>query len=261
MLNINFKVDDNILARVIISKSKMPTEFANYLWDKYNSSYIKIQRHLLAADIDSNIIKEVQQQSFFQNFLKQANENLIRIKQNWIQKEKIINEFLLKIIKTDFSLNTTCNIVSPELNTGHNIGNNSFVWGHIKGLEDTNYDLVYLVHESLHSYFESDNLSHSIIEEIADVELCKLLNHTYLGYDYHNFTVENHVKLFPFWNLYLNRNIRMIGIEQKYRNIKYDVNIFEKFRNDISKMNINQFLNFVKREIKMIKFETTYTIV
>ena len=31
-----------------------------------------------------------------------------------------------------------------------------------------NYDLVYLVHEYLHSYFENDYLSHSIIEEIAD---------------------------------------------------------------------------------------------
>lgn len=260
MLNINFEVNSNILAREIISRSNMPTEFANYLWGKYNSSYIKIQRHVMAEDIDINIIQELQQKTFFQDYLKQSNENLIRIKQNWIQNREIINKFLLEIIKTEFNLDVTCNIVSPNLNAGHNIGNNSFVWGHTKGLKDANYDLVYLVHESLHSYFEHDNLSHSIIEEISDIELSKMLNKTKCGYSCHNFTIENHVKIFPFWNLYLNRKIEEIKLEQKNRNITYKINNFEKFRDEITKMDIKNFLDFLKDKIKTVNFESFYII-
>lgn len=260
MLNINFKVDNNILAREMISKSIMPVEYANYLWDRYNSSYIKLQKQINVEDIDVKIIQDLQQQLFFKDFLKQANENLIRIKQKWIQNEEKINKFLLKIMKCDFDLNLTCYIVSPRLNSGHNIGNNSFIWGHTKGLKDINYDLVYLVHESLHAYFSKDNLSHAIIEEISDIELSKLLNKTETGYECHNFTLEDHIKIFPFWNLYLSKDIKEIEKEQKNRNIEYEIYSFEKFRSDIQKMDINQFIIFLKNKIDKINFKTLYKI-
>lgn len=261
MLNINFKVDNDLLAREMISKSVMPVEYANYLFDKYNCSYIKIQRQMTVESIDIKIIQELQQQSFFKDYLRLANENLVRIKQNWMKNEEIINKFLLKIMKINFDLNVMCNIVSPQLNSGHSIGKNSFVWGHTKGLEDSNYDLVYLVHESLHSYFNKDNLSHAIIEEISDIELSKLLNKTEIGYECHNFTLENHIKIFPFWNLYLLKDNKEIEKEQKNRNIEYTINSFEKFRNNIQTMNINQFINFLREKIDKIKFRTLHKII
>ncbi len=262
MLKINFKIDENVLAKEIISQSAMPVAFANYLWEKYKSSYIVLQNqpNINDNDIDCNIILELKQEKFFQNNLKEAKENLLRIKQNWNKKEKLINDFLLKILKTDINLNMTCYIVSTSLHCGHNIGNNSFVWGHPKGIEDANYDLVYLVHESLHSFFDKDNLSHTIIEEISDIELSKLLNNTNNGYKHHTYTTENHIKIFPFWNIYLNRSCEDINLEQKYRNIKYKINNFEKYRNEISKMDILHFLDFVKNKINNVNFTTIYTI-
>ena len=65
MLNIKFKTDIDITARLMISKSNMPTDFANYLCDKYRILYILLQKNLTANEIDKNIILELQQQEFF----------------------------------------------------------------------------------------------------------------------------------------------------------------------------------------------------
>ena len=39
MLNIEFEIDEDIIARKMISRSCMPAEFANNLWGKYNEDY------------------------------------------------------------------------------------------------------------------------------------------------------------------------------------------------------------------------------
>ena len=59
MLNIKFRIDPNLMARVIISTSKMPTELANYLWNKYRLSYQILQKDLHSTEIDNNIILEL----------------------------------------------------------------------------------------------------------------------------------------------------------------------------------------------------------
>lgn len=252
MLNIKFEVNEDILLRQIVQKSKMPVDFANYLWDKYNDSYIILKNNFLSENIDFNILKELKKQSFFSAMLQQAKENCERIQQNWIIKNKEINDYLKKIFKMDFVLEIKAFIVSPNLNSGQNIGNNCFVWGHQKGISDENYDLVYLVHESLHSFFNKDNLSHAIIEKIADIELAKILNKTTLGYETHDFTKKEHIRIFPFWNLYMKRTKREIVREQKLFNIKYDIDKFEVYRERIQKMNIFELIDFLKVEAEKI---------
>lgn len=80
VLNIDFQVNKDILLRRIVQKSKMPVNFANYLWEKFNDSYIKIKNSLLSKYIDLNILKEIEEQSFFDEILQQAKENCERIK-------------------------------------------------------------------------------------------------------------------------------------------------------------------------------------
>ena len=217
MISITFKVEPDFIARYMIKKSKMPRDFANFLWNKYNCSYISLQKNMQSNNIDLNILKELKEQDFFIETLEKAKENLKRIEKNWgLNKEKI-NNILFKLMKTQFDLHTTCFVLSPELNGGHHLGNFSFIWGHEMGLKNPNYDLVYLVHESLHSYFNSDDLSHAIIENIADIELSKLLDQTNIcRYDTHPFLQELHAKILPFWNLYLNHNKSEISKEDKF---------------------------------------------
>lgn len=261
MLNIKFKIDKDMLSRIMISLNAMPTETANYLWLKYNSSYRLIQQSITSEDIDQNIIKELQQQSFFSETLLQAKENCKRVEKIWETKQLEINNYLKDIIRIDFSLNMTAYIVSPSMHVGVYLGNNCFAWGHSNGLKDNNYDLVYLVHESLHSFFESDNVSHAIIENISDIELSKILNNKKIGYKCHNFTKEEHIKIFPFWNLYLNKSKKEIKEEQDILNIQYDIESVEHYREKISKMNIKEFIEFVKSKIGSIKLNSFYQLI
>lgn len=261
MLSIDFKVDKDILAREMISKNRMPTEYANYLWEKFNNSYMRLQKNVCNNRIDLNILYELQNQKFFDEQMKKAKNNLARIKQNWLSNQEKINCYLTKVMKVDFNLKVQCFIVSPELNEGLNIGNNCVIWGDEQGTINKNHDLVYLVHESLHSFFDRNLLTHTIIEKIADIELCKILSNSSTGYPVHTYTQDNHVKIFPFWNLYMNRSKDEIKKEQINENIKYDIDKFEIYRDSLSKMNINEFILFLQDKIEEVKFKQYYEII
>ena len=244
MLNIRFQIDDNIMAKIMISKSMMPKKFAHYLWDNYKTSYSLLIKDIKSNEIDNNIILELQQQDFFRNYYEKAKKNLERIQNIWKKNSDRINSFLKKIFKKEFTLDSTAIIVPPSLNTGTSIGNNQIVWGHVNGVNDENYDLVYLVHESLHSYFFKNDLTHTIIENIADIELAKFLNKTN-SYEGHPDLKPMHIKILPFWNIYLNKKQEDIVRENKINNISYDIKDFEKYRTKISRMNIDEFVEFL----------------
>ena len=247
MLNIKFQTDEDILARIMISKSEISTSFANYLWDKYKSSYMLLQKDIKVHEIDNNIILELKQQNFFKTFFNEAKNNLKRIKKNWEKYKNKINLFLKGIFKKEFTLETTAIIVAPTLCCGINIGDNKFVWGHKNGLTDKNYDLVYLVHESLHSYFKNDDITHTIIEKISDLELAKFLNDSEKGYTGHSKLKELHIKILPFWNIYLNKTQEDIAKEKELYNINYALNNFIKYKSKINIMNIDDFIKFIKQ--------------
>lgn len=246
MLNIDFKVSEEILARVIIYKSSMPTDFANYLWDKYKDSYRELKKRLSSHNVDANIIKEVQQQEFFIKYLQDAKDNLIRIKRGWLSNQNRIETFLKNIFKVDIDLFITGYIVSPSLNCGTNIGGDSIVWGHNKGLKNLNYDLVYLVHECLHSFFPKGNLYHAIIESIADVELAKMLNNTAESYPCHAFTKEMHDTIYPYWNLFLGKSKEQICLELEHSKREYDIEKYENERDCLESLNIFEFVKFME---------------
>ncbi len=246
MLNITFKIDKNIIARFVISKNIMKREYANYLWSKYQFSYMKLQHKVLDNTIDNNIILELQQQDFFNDYLKDAEENLKRIENYWQANKDKINTYLEKIFKKNFDLTTTAIIVPCYFNSGMNIGSNEFIWGHNKGLKNANYDLIYIVHESLHSYFKDNMITHAIIENIADIELSKFLKSTDIANDAHDYLKDTHIKVLPFWNIYLNKSKETIEKENEENNISYNFNEFKTYEKEISKMNIDDFVNFLE---------------
>ena len=246
MLNIKFKIDKDIMAKLVISKNLMPIPFANYIYDKYKSSYLLLLRNSKSNKIDNNIILELQQQVFFKQYLNEANQNLARIENNWIKYKDKINEYLAKIFKKDFAIDTTAIIVCPALNTGTNLENNTIAWGHQKGLDDAFYDLIYLVHESLHSYFKMDEITHAIIENIADFELTKLLNDSEKGYPGHEYLKMLHIKILPFWNIYLEKKKADIEKTNAINNISYDQSAFDKYKSKIKNMNIDDFVTFLE---------------
>ena len=261
MLNIRFQIDDNIMAKIMISKSMMPKKFAHYLWDNYKISYSLLIKDIKSNEINNNIILELQQQDFFKISYEKAKKNLERIQNNWEKNSDRINLFLNKIFKKEFTLDLTCIIVPPSLNTGTSIENNQIVWGHVNGVNDNNYDLVYLVHESLHSYFEKNDLTHTIIENIADIERAKFLNKTN-SYEGHPDLKPMHIKILPFWNLYLNKKQEDIVRENKINNIAYNLKDFVEYKTKIKNLNIDEFVEFLEKLNldKLLDIKSSYTI-
>lgn len=261
MLNIRFQIDDNIMAKIMISKSMMPKKFAHYLWDNYKISYSLLIKDIKSNEINNNIILELQQQDFFKISYEKAKKNLERIQNNWEKNSDRINLFLNKIFKKEFTLDLTCIIVPPSLNTGTSIENNQIVWGHVNGVNDNNYDLVYLVHESLHSYFKKNDLTHTIIENIADIELAKFLNKTN-SYEGHPDLKPMHIKILPFWNLYLNKKQEDIVRENKINNIAYNLKDFVEYKTKIKNLNIDEFVEFLEKLNldKLLDIKSSYTI-
>lgn len=262
MLEINFEVNEEIIARRLLEDNRMPVDIANYLWDKYRMSYMALQRSFLAENIDKNLIEELCKQKFFRKIVQDSKNNMARIEKNWKENQLIINNFLKKILKLELNLQVTAYIVPPEYNQfiGSFKKGNKFIWGHWKGLEDKNYELVYLVHESLHSYFERGELTHAIIEKISDIELARFLNKTENHYAYHKENQEEHIKIYPFWNLYLNKTKEEIIKDQKFTKISYDIEKYERYREILSKLNIDEFLQFAKENENTINYQTYYEI-
>ena len=256
MLNIKFNTDEDIMARMMISKSEMPVDFANYLWGKYKISYILLQKNFKSNEIDNNIILELKHQNFFKNYCHEAEKNLERITINWEKHKNTINAFLNKIFKKEFTVNVSAIIFAPPLCCGKNIGNNQFVWGHKCGLTDEIYDLVYLVHESLHSYFENNDVAHTIIENISDFELAKILNKSENVYNGHENLKLLHIKILPFWHIYLNKTQEDIEKDKRFYNVNYEQKDFVEFKTKIKDMNIDDFIKFIEQ----INFENLLNV-
>ena len=263
MLNIKFKTDKDIMAKLVISKNLMPIPFANYIYDKYKSSYLLLLRNSKSNKIDNNIILELQQQVFFKQYLNEANQNLERIETNWIKYKDKINAYLSKILKKDFTIDTTAIIVCPALNTGTNLRNNTIAWGHQKGLDDAFYDLIYLVHECLHSYFKRDEITHTIIENIADIGLAKNLENKDVSFDdCHSYIKMLHIKILPFWNIYLEKKKADIEKTNAINNISYDQSAFDKYKSKIKNMNIDDFVTFLEELDldELVNIKSSYSI-
>ena len=261
MLNLSFCTDDKIMARFMISTSRMPVKLANELWAKYKTDYQTLQRDIYSPLDNEAIIFELMKSDLFKQLKNEAINNCIRIEKLWQSSSDKINHFLEKICKKQLTLLQSAIIVAPSLCTGRNIGDNKFLWGHNLGLSDSNYDLVYLVHEALHSYFPNGTLTHAIIENIADVELCKYLNSSPSHYPTHDYTNDYRVKIFPFWNLYLNQSESELLKRQKEEKIYYKVSDFEKYRDTLKELDIDKLVDFLKEHINEIDYETSYQIV
>lgn len=247
MINLKFKVSEDILARKMFSSKAMPKNFANYLWEKYKNSYEELKLYVRSECIDKNILIELQNQPFFKELVIKSQINCKKMKNLWNKNKQKITNFLTSILRKEIDLNLTANIVAPEICVGLNLRNNQFVWGHEKGEKDLNYNLVYMMHETLHSYFSLGNINHAIIENITDIELAKYLNETETGYSTHKFTQDAHIQIFPYWNLYLNRTKEEIEKEQTTMNIFYNIEEYEHLRNNFKNLNIDEFVDYCKK--------------
>ncbi len=156
-MNIDFRVSkDYLIARIINSRDKN-LENAKDIYEIQKliaeGKDVKIPQHLIDK------VREVEGSSEFQQLYKENLEYMDSIKEYYQgNREKI--EGYLRTLGIDLNdLQLTSFISHPTFNAGQNMGGNIFFFGHSRGVEDKNYNIIYLIHESLHSFIPYNKYS------------------------------------------------------------------------------------------------------
>jgi hypothetical protein len=245
--------------KIKISDSRLE-DLKNELWnsdrqgykDVFNINEFNPQYYL----IDNDVIKTINNFKNTLEFKKIHQETVLycdMIKKYWNQVSDEIVSFLKNILRINIDKEFDVYITHPDTCTGFSF-NGSIAWGHFKGLSDMNYNIVYLIHESLHNLIpfdldetsDSASIKHSIIELISDYELYSKLSgvskynvgHPNLK-EYRNF-------VYPYWLKYLGLNNEQIIERIKFDGL--DTNEFNLSKVNIEALNINEFIKFCVKE-------------
>ncbi len=251
MLKVKFTVDEDIIARFMLTSKKLKDFIPDYYSKLKQEKVDFLDSHKFA--VKDRYIKEIKEYDMFKRILEQSYKNESRLEEIFSRNNKKLTMFLSKILKIkNFSIEEqTVYVFDYHVNAGCNIGNNKILFGMLdeKRSFNENYELTYLIHEILHSFFRNNDITHAIIENIADFELCKFLNNSswhYHGHCSDNYSlVDLHKKIYPYWNLYLNKDKKEIESDTDFNEFKYNVDDFEHLRKELKNMDILEFTNFL----------------
>lgn len=259
----NYDLKSKIFVALNILNGCLPTEgesivnLENFLWNKYRKGYSKIlneafgnfEKRFENSNI-KNAIADFINSSEFKKLYNETKEYSDFIMNGWKSNKSDINTYLKKVFKRKLNVKIKVFIVHPNSCIGFSSDGSTF-WGHYKGIDDLNYNLVYLVHEGLHSalpydkynYTEFDcsgEVVHSIIELCSDYELYSKLSGISTLKEGHSFLTSYKEIIYPYWLTYL-------GLDEKEQlaRSKKDHVIFNKLNNDkIINMNIDEFIYY-----------------
>lgn len=219
-MKVDFKIDDNYLIvhtlanhgenRFSSGKFKKDiVNFQNMAWEKSKESYSLLTGSPFPGAVSS---KEIKNLSAFIEYLKNTKEYAQIYQQsldyrNWIDKKWQANfkktlAIMEGITGLHFDKPFTVYITHPSLRNGKNWGDNIITWGCNE--KWTNYSVVYLWHEILHSYLDHSDKSHAVIELATDNELRARLNgDKYPPFEGHMNLLALKKKMLPRWRKYL----------------------------------------------------------
>lgn len=196
-MTFDFVIDKKFILGGLLFNSKRNSpyiEICNKLWGKYTAAYDLVNRGIDYRELlllDAKLyFKDVSTQ-----FLELIDEGLTypevqqlyseaEIYKEWIEKAwgdsqvKVETE-LKSILKTELPTGPFKVLLVPFIiGGGRSLGNNIIFWGdkYAENERFPNYNIIYLVHEALHSIFGKSEIEHSIIEFISDNELRLRLN-------------------------------------------------------------------------------------
>jgi len=230
-LNIKNKIKNfrkEIPCSLICFISGNDIQLQNKMWKKYRYAYIFIQLcikyNLSPFNTIKNIIKVINftiEHPLFINVLNDTKDFMKEISTEWLSKKDQILKIVKDITKIDVfqDFKATMYVTNKKLNIGRNISKyysnrNVFIYSH-RNLCD-NYNMSYLIHESLHSVFGSSEIEHAIIELIADNELRIRLNNGGKYFEHgHDYLRPMLYKLLPDWIMYLTSNENIYDFRDK----------------------------------------------
>ena len=210
MINFKFIVNKDYLALNMIEFNFFDKEYLDYLWEKYNDEYKDVLHNFsnyLNSNKEKKLLTELKKNSKFKEELLKTKQNAIRIEKNLNTYKDKIDKTIKELCKIDLKLPLQ-KVYIVKLG-GLNFGNNRILWGNINGYSDPYYDLVYLYHEALHSFFEQYKKSKNIQDKKFDHILIQYLTDIILAYKLggkrygtHDHLEKLEIKLFPILKKY-----------------------------------------------------------
>lgn len=279
MINIKeFKVDKIILLISIIRRgyengkndiydyvfSKLNKDEARMLWDISEEFSNKPYRYKEIMQ-NKELGKSLECIFEFEEFEKVYEDTLRykdKLEEQWEDYKDEVNKYFLECLRLDTKKDILANIINPYYRMGTNDMNNEVFFGHVNGIDNPVYNIVYLMHESMHCIlpykkewnYSQRGICHSVIELATDNELrCRLEGKTDTYNNGHKDGLPQTNKLLPLWCAFLGKTSEEIEQLNKCKDI--DFNMYrvlnrKKFRN----MTFPEFMEYCIENYKELEF-------
>jgi len=250
MLDVEFVCDEDMVARFWFGHEGVHIDTANRLWDKYQRNYIVLMKSPLSnLPETSDLLNELKKEPFFAGLVSDAKKTKNEIESHFAQNRAKIEQLLQKKLKFDLEIpKAKCYCMPRSYRTGQsNCADQNYtiiVFGHPNGANNAAYDSVYVLHEMLHGTFDGRLFSHAIIQFISDFEVGIELNGK--PYEGHDFLLPLMQQILPFWNLFVGRSKEEIGQICAAAGMQYDIDKFEKYREELGEKKFSEFYNWIK---------------
>lgn len=192
-MNFNFKIHKDLLTASLLfrpnPKDNRFTELRDRMWDKHRQTY-EVHKNTDYKFVFANdyrkkleniltkteaLLNDTEGAVGYKEFYEETLKYKGWLENEWKTKRNEVEKHLKNILKTDLPpKDFEVLVIHPAVGGGNYLGEGRIFWGHSE--DWGNYSLVYLVHEALHEYIEYNELTHAIIELIADNELRIRLN-------------------------------------------------------------------------------------
>ena len=215
MIEFDLKCNQDVLAINLLLKGRLSEQLNELCWHDYPSD-CELARYdfmafLNSAKPNNPLLNTIKTSKEFGEQLSACEANLERISANLAEHKARIDKFLAKTCGVDIALPIqTVYIVALD---GCNVGNNTILWGHPKGVHELHYDIVYLYHEALHSLFnkvkkelklrDTWEFDHVLIQYLTDIELARFLTGT--RYDTHAYLEHLEYKCYPYMQMFFDK--------------------------------------------------------
>lgn len=209
---------------------------------------------VLLKDKDfANSLKPVFKSDEFAKLYEEAEKYKEKLKEKWNSLGPKVNNYLTAVLGIDEDKRIKVNVVNPKFNTGTNNLKDNIFWGHYIGQNDPYYDVIYMMHESMHCMYpykngwnlEQKGICHALIELAIDNELRCVLEGNMENYSEghkDNGLLRN--KLLPFWCAFLGKSETEISALKNLDGADFsDYSRLQK-NESLAKMNFTSLMNF-----------------
>lgn len=261
-MDFKFIINTDVLAIHLLTKLKDFRE-VKYELEKLRQMYPEEFNELFSLSVDKylnvdgrfkQMLEEFKKSEYFKKMYSETKKYKRFVLLGWKLNKKRINKFLSKILRINIDKTLNVYISHPYCSIGYNSKGDIF-WGHWQGERNIKHNLIYLVHEAMHTILPYKNYyvredfdkNHAIIELISEYELKYFLYKKPDMDQGHEFLLKYRYKLYPYWLKYI--GLSESEIQKRIKNDKV-VNIVLPLE-ELSKLNIYEFVEFIlNKEIK-----------